>query len=225
LRGLCWHYAPSLAVVGSWFVRRRSTALGVAASGTGCGMLVMPPLAAALIADFGWREACVLVGCGSGFLLVVAAAMVRSAPLATTKAARSLGAVVHSIPFVCLLYVSWICATTALFIPFVFLPVFARQNGATPLAASMLLSLIGIMSVIGRLGFGPAFWCSYHYVIILTNSPKPEAEYEITSFMIGQAHTSLTSTASCLAPAASVSQKWRRTASQALPIWFRDGTP
>ena len=112
-----------------------------------------PPLVATLIADFGWRESCVLVGCGSAVLLFVAAAMVRPAPLAAAKTARSLGAIIHSGPFV-LLYVSWICATTALFIPFVFLPEFARQEGATPLAASMLLSLIGVTSVIGRLGFG-----------------------------------------------------------------------
>ena len=151
--GCACAYTPSLAVVGGWFVRNRSAALGVAASGTGCGMMITPPLVAMLIADFGWRQACVLVGWGCGLLLLIAAAMVKRAPLATTSTARSLGAIVHSTPFV-LLYISWICATTALFIPFVFLPAFAHQQGASPLAGSMLLSLIGVMSVIGRLGFG-----------------------------------------------------------------------
>lgn len=42
-------YMPSLAIVGGWFIRRRNTALGVAAAGTGCGTMVFPPLAAELI--------------------------------------------------------------------------------------------------------------------------------------------------------------------------------
>jgi MFS family permease len=151
--GCACAYTPSLAVVGGWFVRQRSAALGVAASGTGCGMLVAPPLVSMLIADFGWRQACVLLGWGSGVLLLIAAGMVRSAPLATTRVARSLKANIYSAPFI-LLYLSWICATTGLFIPFVFLPAFAHQKGASPLAGSILLSLIGITSVIGRLGFG-----------------------------------------------------------------------
>ena len=41
--GCACAYTPSLAVVGGWFVRNRSAALGVAASGTGCGMMITPP--------------------------------------------------------------------------------------------------------------------------------------------------------------------------------------
>ena len=42
--GAACAYVPTLAAVGGWFVRRRNTALGLAAAGTGCGMLVVPPL-------------------------------------------------------------------------------------------------------------------------------------------------------------------------------------
>ena len=38
-------YVPTLALVGGWFTRHRTTALGLAAAGTGCGTLLMPPLA------------------------------------------------------------------------------------------------------------------------------------------------------------------------------------
>jgi len=55
--GAACSYVPTLAIVGGWFTRRRNVALGVAATGTGCGMLVMPPLAATLIEHFGWRPA------------------------------------------------------------------------------------------------------------------------------------------------------------------------
>ena len=42
-------YIPTLALVGGWFTRHRTTALGLAATGTGCGTLLIPPLAAVLI--------------------------------------------------------------------------------------------------------------------------------------------------------------------------------
>jgi MFS family permease len=53
-----------------------------------------------------------------------------------------------------MLYLSWILATAALFVPFVFLPAFARDLGASPVAAGALISVLGGMSVIGRLGLG-----------------------------------------------------------------------
>ncbi|MEO9190456.1 MAG: MFS transporter [Acetobacteraceae bacterium] len=45
-------------------------------------------------------------------------------------------------------------ATTALFVPLVYLPAFALKGGAGHVAASALLSLIGGMSILGRLGCG-----------------------------------------------------------------------
>jgi MFS family permease len=53
-----------------------------------------------------------------------------------------------------MLYVSWVLATTALFVPFVFLPAFALEHGASQVAASALISLLGGMSILGRLGIG-----------------------------------------------------------------------
>src|SRR5579875_2999512 len=49
-------YVPTLSLVGGWFVRHRNAALGIAASGTGGGTMAVPPLAALLIRDYGWRR-------------------------------------------------------------------------------------------------------------------------------------------------------------------------
>src|SRR5215208_7382593 len=46
-------YVPTLAVIGGWFIRCRNTTLGIAAAGTGCGMMALPPLAAVLIHHYG----------------------------------------------------------------------------------------------------------------------------------------------------------------------------
>lgn len=53
-----------------------------------------------------------------------------------------------------MLYVSWILATAALFVPFAFLPAFALDLGASQIVAATLISVLGGMSVIGRLGLG-----------------------------------------------------------------------
>jgi MFS family permease len=41
----------------NWFVRKRGMAIGAAAAGIGCGILIVVPLTQALIAAYGWRAA------------------------------------------------------------------------------------------------------------------------------------------------------------------------
>jgi MFS family permease len=151
--GAACAYVPTLAVVGGWFARRRNTALGIAAAGTGCGMLIMPPLAATLIEHYGWRDADVILGIGCAALLMICAVLTERPPLAPAPAWQSLYRVVRSRAFV-LLYISWVLATAALFVPFVFLPAFALDQGASQVLASALISVLGGMSVMGRLGLG-----------------------------------------------------------------------
>lgn len=151
--GAACAYVPTLALVGGWFAKHRTTALGIAAAGTGCGMLIVPPTCAALIAGFGWRMTFVVMGVGCALLLAICAIVVKPAPLASASADRPLRRVVRT-PEFAMLYASWVLATTALFVPFVFLPAFALEHGASPVAASALLSLFGGVSILGRVGIG-----------------------------------------------------------------------
>jgi MFS family permease len=151
--GTACAYIPTLSIVGGWFDKRRNTALGVAAAGTGCGMLIIPPLAAVLIDCCGWRHASAMMGVGCASLLAACAAAVLRPPSAGATIHRPLSRVVRSSEFA-MLYVSWVFATTALFVPFVFLPAFALEHGAGHVVASALLSVFGAVSILGRLGIG-----------------------------------------------------------------------
>ena len=112
------------------------------------------PPAANLIDRVGWRLTNVVLGVGSALLLSACALIVAPPPVAPHAGPeRPLRPVLCSFPFL-MMYSSWTLATTALFVPFVFLPQFALSNGATPVAASALLSILGGVSVLSRLGIG-----------------------------------------------------------------------
>jgi len=55
-------YVVTMATVLRWFDKQRGLALGIAGSGVGLGMIIMPPLATYLIINFGWRMAYLYIG-------------------------------------------------------------------------------------------------------------------------------------------------------------------
>jgi len=63
-------FIPTSTVVSSWFVRRRSTAMGLALSGRSLGGMVMVPLSAFLIGRIGWRGAYLALAAGIVIFLV-----------------------------------------------------------------------------------------------------------------------------------------------------------
>src|SRR6185295_15679359 len=78
--GVGCSYVPALGAVQRWFVRRRGFASGLAVSGIGVGTLVMPPLAAVLIRDVGWRHAYLTLGCLTAAAGVAMALLIENDP-------------------------------------------------------------------------------------------------------------------------------------------------
>jgi MFS family permease len=146
-------YVPMVAVVSAWFERHRALAVGVAVAGIGVGTLAGAPLAATLIAEYGWRRADMLLGIGGSLLLVVAANVARRPPEPAGDEPRPLREVVRSGEFRAM-YVATLLASLALFVPFVFLPTAAVAAGVSPVAAATLIGVIGVASVVGRLAIG-----------------------------------------------------------------------
>lgn len=148
-------YVPLVAVVGGWFARRRTLAVGVAVSGIGLGTLVGAPVAAALIEAFGWRDAYLVLGAVGVAILLVCAALVRDAPVHADAVSVPLRPRLRT-PAYLQLYAAGLLLSVALFVPFVHLPAFAVSNGTGAVAAAALVGLIGAASVVGRLALGAA---------------------------------------------------------------------
>ena len=110
-----------------------------------------------LIQRYGWRESDVFLGLAATVVLLGCALLAKPPPASGNHRrtpAQPLRNAFRSREFV-LLYVSWLLATTALFVPFVFLPAFARDHGSSEVAAAALISILGGASVVGRLALGP----------------------------------------------------------------------
>jgi MFS family permease len=146
-------YVPMVAAVGAWFVRRRTTALGVAVAGIGVGTLVLAPLSERLIDAYGWRTAYVVLGIGGAVLLLVASLGARRPPVHVVHEPVPLGRIIRERNFV-VLYAATGLISASLFVPFVFMKDYATGEGIDGAAATALVSVIGASSVVGRLGLG-----------------------------------------------------------------------
>jgi MFS family permease len=152
--GVSCCYVPLVAMIAGWFDRRRNTALGLAVAGIGAGTLAIPPLAGELIMHLGWRRAYVILGVAAAALLLLCAALSKRPPAGPSHIARPrFGQFIRDPNFI-VLYVSSALANIATAIPFVFLPVYARDHGISEVAAAGLISFIGLTSMLGRVGLG-----------------------------------------------------------------------
>ncbi len=151
--GVACAYVPMVAAVGGWFSRRRNTALGIAVTGVGGGTLTVAPLAAALIERHGWRTTYLVFGVASAAILLACAALTPRPPMHIEASELRLSEAIRTRAFA-LLYASALLTCLALFVPMVFLPAFAHDQGAGQVAAAALVGLIGGASMVGRLGLG-----------------------------------------------------------------------
>jgi MFS family permease len=167
--GIGCSYVPVLGAVQRWFFRRRGFASGLAVSGIGVGTLVMPPLAAFLIAALGWRETWLALGVlaivlGGGMALLVEDDPRRrglnpdgDSTLSSVQDQKGGGTAVRdavrSRRFIGL-YAACLICSFGIFIPFVHLVPYAQDHGIPPSSAALLLGLIGAGSTAGRFFLG-----------------------------------------------------------------------
>lgn len=169
--GYSTHDVVTLSTITRWFVRRRGAMTGVVKVGTGVGQLLVPVIAAALIAAFGWRNAAFIIGMASMVILVAVAQLMRrdprsqgqhpdgvavegvSAPAGAEETGMSVAEAAGTRQF-------WILCAAQLTIFFCLLTVMihivphATDLGVAPAVAATILSTIGGASIAGRLTIG-----------------------------------------------------------------------
>jgi MFS family permease len=171
--GFSTHDVVTLSTVARWFVKRRGMMSGLVKVGTGGGQLIVPLIAAGSIAQFGWRHSFLLIGIFSLAGLVAAAQLMQRDPTdsgllpdgllpkdgdnkPTRKSSNlTLGQAIRTLPFwnLCLAEFILFCClltTTVHIVPH------GRDIGLEPATAAAVLSVIGGVSMLGRIIMGTA---------------------------------------------------------------------
>ena len=153
--GIGLTYVPSVGAVQPWFEKRRVLASGIAVSGIGAGNLLVPPLTAWGIEILGWRGAYLALAAGALVLGGLAAAAIRNRPTGQGRATGgiSLRAAIRTRNF-WVLYVTLVLSGFGCFVPLVHLGPYAVDAGHPESFAVLLVSLIGLGSLVGRFAIG-----------------------------------------------------------------------
>lgn len=174
--GMSAAYVPCNATVVRWFIRRRGFALSLTSSGASFGNFVFPPLAAALIAAYGWRTAYQLLGfLGAAVIGLCATFIVRDpehmrlhpdgrkpddVPYSELSRRPTLAegwtlAEARRTSTFWLLNVIFTMTWLVVFFPMIHIVPFALDLGLPRLQAAMTISVIGVAGLAGRLVTGP----------------------------------------------------------------------
>ncbi|KAL2918148.1 hypothetical protein HK105_202075 [Polyrhizophydium stewartii] len=152
--GISTSYFPSLAVLSDWFLRRRSTAMGIAFAGAGAGGLALGPLIRLLISEWGWRWALRAIGLGSGAILIACSLLLRMRT--RHRASSRIDLTLFKNPLFLRLYAAGFINAFAYFMPFFYMPTFAIKYGMTKEQGALLVGLLNGASGAGRVCLGIA---------------------------------------------------------------------
>jgi MFS family permease len=160
-------WVPSVVLIRGWFPARVGTALGVASTGIGLGILALVPFAQLLIDGLGWRWALrALALLVAVWIIPATLLLVRSAPPVAAPA-RPAGAAVPVAPrrhwTVRTAVRSWrFWGTSAVFFAgsaatqmlLVHQVAYLVDHGAPALVGATLVGVVGISSIAGKAGWG-----------------------------------------------------------------------
>ena len=166
--GLSSHDVVTLSTVARWFQKRRSTMTGVVKAGTGTGQFLIPLLASALILATGWRSTYIVIGAVILVVYVIASRLVRRSPedmgllpdgdatpdvdSAQTRGLQ-FGQAVRT-PQLWLCSVAYPCITFGTMTVLVHIVAHGSDIGMSATNAAVVVSIIGGVSVAGRLALG-----------------------------------------------------------------------
>ncbi|MEM7323848.1 MAG: MFS transporter [Actinomycetota bacterium] len=166
--GMSCSWVPVNATAVRWFVRRRGSASAIVTAGGSVGNIVAPPIAAALIAAYGWRTALtIMAAAGLVLLLMAASVLVKSPetvglfpdgdpapPIFETDGSSMTAAEAMRTPVYWIMWALYSMTFVVVFVPFVHGSAFAVDLGVPSITAATVISSIGVGGLTGRLFVG-----------------------------------------------------------------------
>jgi MFS family permease len=169
--GFSTHDVITLSTVARWFAKRRGMMSGIVKVGTGSGQLLVPLIATALIAAYGWRHTYLIIGAAVLVILVSVAQVLRRDPQALGLLPDGGGHHPHSteieakefgVPMrvAARMREFWTICVAEFAIFFILLTMivhivpYATDQGLPPTIAAGVLATIGGVSMLGRAAMG-----------------------------------------------------------------------
>ena len=150
-------FAPLMADLSHWFVKRRGVAVAVASSGNYLAGAIWPPILQHFISAQGWRPTylavgafCLLTLIPLAFLLRQRAPVERGAASLATSAGRA-AAPMAPAPLLALLLAAGVACCVAMAMPQAHLVAYCAELGYGPARGAQMLSLMLAFGVVSRL--------------------------------------------------------------------------
>jgi predicted MFS family arabinose efflux permease len=155
-------YAPLTATATRWFTASRGLAVGIVSGGIGLGILIVAPLARALITAYDWRTAFLLIGDLAWLVVIPASLLLRNAPgdRGSAAPARAVGASTHPgysaaavlrAPQFWAIAITHFACCTAHSGPIFHMVTNAMEQGVPKMTAATIFGVSGLASIAGRL--------------------------------------------------------------------------
>ena len=175
--GMSAAYMTANPTIVKWFVEKRGMALGIAQSGLGVGIVLIPPLTGTLIELFGWRSTCMILG-GMVFAVLFTTSLFligypekigllpdgRRVDGVGGPGKENFGRILNEVSWSAaeaihtrsfwVLTVIFFCTWLMVFLPLVHLVIFTLDIGLSRKVAFVALSFLGGSSTVGRLVMG-----------------------------------------------------------------------
>ena len=156
-------FTPLTATTTRWFTRNRSLAVALVSAGLGLGSTIVGPLARWLITSYDWRTAMFVIGDLAWLVIIPAALLVREPaappPGAARAAAGTDGAeltvaqALRTPQFAAIAFTYFACCA-AHSGPIFHMVTHALDHGVTAMAATTVLSVAGLASLVGKVMCG-----------------------------------------------------------------------
>jgi MFS family permease len=160
-------YVPLVSMVTRWFPRKRGLMVGIGVSGIGFGIGVVPIIASHLMVSFDWHNSLLIVGGASMVLIAGLAQFLRAKPeLQVSEQSKeekskaqapslglSFNEAIKTSQF-WMIFFAWLLYGFFYQIGAVHTVPYATDLGMSSLAAAALLTIIGLVGILGRAGLG-----------------------------------------------------------------------